>query len=131
MEALVTEIKMPTLNHTHSMRFFKKRKDELGEIFEVYMCFDPKCTYTVEKQGLFNKLNKCGCGREWILSLDDLRRRLPKCLACSNTSKAKQFQKAKQIMESLVLDNTDNSELPEFMSKEDSVEVELRNILGD
>jgi hypothetical protein len=42
------------------------------------------------------------CGTEFNLTWELLRRAIPKCLNCSNTQEAKQHQKVKSIMETIL-----------------------------
>lgn len=102
---------MPSLNHTHQYALYKKRSrkfknQETGYIpFEhrYYECKHPKCTHYIEASRLVGKATLCnGCGKEFLLSRDDLDRVEPKCLHCSKTKKGTAAAAAKGILENLM-----------------------------
>lgn len=78
---------MPSLKHTHTYTRYKKH---------YYKCNDPQCTHFADRSLILGKMNKCPfCGKEWVLTKEDLRRATPRCIECSDTKQAKVFDKAK------------------------------------
>jgi len=89
---------MPSLKHTHSyVRYGKKRSSP-------YKCNDPKCTHYAPKALILGKETLCPECRQtvFILTVEDLKRVVPKCKNCSNTQDARLYRQAKSILEDMV-----------------------------
>lgn len=88
---------MPALNHVHTYR----RLDKLKGTFN---CADKYCTRLVHKSHLSGKASLCNnCGREFVLTKEDLKRAKPMCFNCSNTKEAKAFRERKKVFEEMGL----------------------------
>ena len=86
---------MPSLNHIHTYVRIKGT--------QTYQCGDPKCTHSSHRKFLKGKSSVCPqCGTVFLLTWELLRRAIPLCLNCSSTKEAKQHQKLKSLMESLI-----------------------------
>jgi hypothetical protein len=89
---------MPVINHIHTYVKYKTRPG-------YFMCSAPDCTHFLDKERVNGKLSLCTeCGSQFILSREDLKRVRPKCLNCSNTKKARSYQKAQQLTQYLGTD---------------------------
>ena len=83
---------MPTLNHIHCYIRFRRRPG-------YYRCYDPICTHFLDKESLLGKMTACfDCGTKFILTREDLRRAVPRCLNCSNTKEAKAHRLAQELL---------------------------------
>lgn len=54
-----------------------------------FKCDDPDCTSYAYKDLLVGKRAQCKCGREFILSRIELKKKLPQCEYCSNSKESK------------------------------------------
>lgn len=116
---------MPIVNHTHTFIRYRKKKTSMGEVIQTYRCYDPRCTYRVDRDFIKGKANKCPCGKEFILSGEDLRRAFPKCLNCSDTAASRQYKTVKQLSDSLFPSREDDSEnIPENIAYLELIKAE-------
>lgn len=86
---------MATLKHAHRYVRYDRKKG-------LYRCEDPECYHTINKKMLHSKACTCPCGIKFILTYEHLKLARPKCLECSNTAKAKEFKKGKELVGSLL-----------------------------
>lgn len=93
--------------HVHT---YKKHPTRKGYSY----CLGAYCSTITETKLLVGKANKCKCGKLFLLSREDLRRAVPRCINCSVTRKALERQKAQQLYES-VLGNT--TKIDEFVQR--------------
>lgn len=84
---------MPALNHVHSYQRLDGKR---------WRCTDPYCTHTTPTELVAGKASKCGCGAEFILDREAMRRRTPKCLNCSDTAKARLHKRAQMLIHSIL-----------------------------
>jgi hypothetical protein len=90
---------MPVLKHTH--QYVRVRVTRDGKPY-LYRCAHKDCTHREDKKFLEGKASLCNqCGAEFKLSFEDLRRAFPKCMNCSQTKVAKQFQATKSVIAGL------------------------------
>lgn len=55
-----------------------------------YRCIAPDCNHYRVREGCIGKRNLCSfCGKQMILTREDLKRARPRCINCSNTKEAK------------------------------------------
>lgn len=87
---------MPAIQHTHSYSKSKTRKD-------WWKCDHPRCTHWASKEAVEGKLSLCPCGREFVMDYDAMLRRRPKCLMCSTSKKAKEFQAVQTLAASILI----------------------------
>jgi hypothetical protein len=83
-----------TDKHTHT---YKRHPTRKGYSY----CLGADCQHIQETKLLVGKRNKCKCGKLFILTREDLRRAIPRCINCSTTRIARERQIAKQLFESL------------------------------
>lgn len=83
---------MPKKDHIHTFVKYKKRPG-------FFRCLHPDCTAIFDKEFLRGKRALCSCGRDFILTREDLRRATPKCMNCSDTKQARAFQAAQSLIE--------------------------------
>lgn len=93
---------MPALTHVHSYIRWKisrtRNKVVDGEL--VFKCNDPHCTHFDRRSAILGNASTCpSCGTEFLLTLENLRRAVPKCLNCSNTKEAREHKMAKSLVE--------------------------------
>lgn len=83
---------MPALDHVHMYARYDKEKGQ-------YHCLDPKCYHLIDKKRLVGKASLCtSCKAEFILTPYNLKHARPRCLNCAETREAKEYQRAKDIM---------------------------------
>jgi|SRR5438132_2762023 len=82
--------------HIHSYVFYKITR--LGAYY--YKCNSPNCFYTADKRLLLGK--ECMCPicntHTLILTNEDLKRKVPRCLYCSNTKEARKKRAYAQLL---------------------------------
>jgi len=87
---------MSSLKHVHTYVKYKKRSG-------YFRCADSHCTHILDKEAVLGKASLCtSCGKEFILSREDLKRVKPRCLECSNTARGKVFRATQVIQKKLV-----------------------------
>lgn len=65
----------------------------------LYKCNDPHCTHFADREFLVGKATLCSkCGSEFVLTREDLKRKAPLCLNCSDTKEAKRYRLSKQLI---------------------------------
>lgn len=86
-----TEVEQVKRKHQiHTYVRHERRRD-------MFRCAHKYCYHMTDKVSLVGKANICRCGTEFILSRDDLRRKWPRCAACSNSKKNTQILRATDI----------------------------------
>lgn len=82
---------MPSQKHIHT---YAKYKGKPG----YYKCNSPDCTHFAQRNLIEGKFSLCNlCGTQFTLTFYDLDQAYPRCLNCSNTKKARQARKAKEL----------------------------------
>ena len=115
---------MPVINHIHTYVKYKRKPG-------FFRCEAQDCTHSIDRELIIGKLNLCSmCGKQMILTREDLRRARPRCIECSETKKAKLHKKAMQLTKLLGTAAFDplelNSKQPSFPSlTESNLEDEL------
>src|SRR6266550_865729 len=87
---------MPAINHIHKYQRLSSRR---------WRCTDPYCTHTISREEVVGKASLCGCGTEFILDYEALRRRTPKCINCSNTKEAIAHRRAQELIKSILTES--------------------------
>lgn len=87
---------MAARRHTHTYERFKRGQ-------RIYFrCTDPHCTHYLERELVLGKACKCFiCGAEFVLDYEDLKRKRPRCIKCSDTKKGQQHRAARAILEDI------------------------------
>jgi hypothetical protein len=81
---------------THVHKYIWKEVTRAGVI--KFRCADPHCYYVARKEDILGKASACNkCGTEFILTQQDLLRRKPICIKCSNTKAGKAVRAAEAI----------------------------------
>ena len=94
---------MPALNHTHILRRVKHkvRKD-------IYMCTNPECSFTRNREFLIGKLAQCPyCYKTYILDRIQLNNKEPHCKECKRStirSIKRDLKKEAKFIENLLSD---------------------------
>ena len=102
--------------HIHQWVYYRVRND--GII--LYRCNDPNCYAIKDKALLIGKetvCSKCKVNR-FILTPEDLRRKVPRCPDCSNTKASLVASRAKNLLNNL---------MPPAQSQLQQVEVKPEN----
>ena len=91
-----------TPRHIHTYVRYKrnqwKRKD-------LYRCNDPYCNHYAERTFIVGKASLCTkCKNEFILTMEDLKLAMPRCINCSNTKEAIERRAARSLVSRLGLD---------------------------
>ena len=70
---------------------------------EMWKCNDQDCTFTASKALMLGKKSMCGvCTvREITLTPENMRRKVPRCINCSETVQAKKIDQTKRSLAEL------------------------------
>lgn len=99
---------MASLNHTHTYKRYTKNR---------YMCAHPHCMHYTDKKMLVGKASCCNiCGKEFFLTIDDLKRSKPRCLNCSDTSRSRRHRMIRTLVADVI-----KAELPEEAQSNDAI----------
>lgn len=80
------EIRIVKEQKKHYLHTYKRSSQNK----RIYKCLHPLCSHYIDKDYLENKLAECPkCHEEFTLTLEKLRCKLPVCLKCSRSPKAK------------------------------------------
>lgn len=86
---------MPTINHVHTYQRLKSNKRK-------FRCSDKYCTHVADREMLLGKACLCNlCGKEFVLTGDDLKYSKPRCLLCKNTKEAALARQSHELLEKL------------------------------
>lgn len=79
------------MSHVHKWGAAPKQQRKFGE--RVYICKDPDCYAKFKAEMLIGKRSICfACGKEFILTRENLLTAQPKCLNCAETAAARKFR---------------------------------------
>lgn len=88
--------------HIHSFKRDTKLKTK-------YRCMGATCYALVDKTRLLGKANKCRCGNVFILTGEDLKRAIPRCLECSDTVRSRRTKAVEPLVAMSLPPAHDNS----------------------
>lgn len=98
-------IKSPKTQHVHSFVYYKT--SGTGKV--SYKCADPLCTKFYDKRLILGKYSLCPkCQvNTFELTREDLRRKMPVCLECSNTKAARIRRASRDLLKDIDLYKSD------------------------
>lgn len=88
---------MPSLDHTHIYVARSPKKDS-------FRCDHPDCSHLMlNKSDLIGKRTVCAVCREnsFLLTVEDLRRKRPRCINCKETKEARKKREMKETLAGL------------------------------
>lgn len=89
------EVKVNT-GHIHEYVRSSKNKD-------IYRCVHPDCSHYHNREYLENKRALCGkCKESFILTKAQLKNKVPACLSCSKSNKAKKVKRIEQVLDQIL-----------------------------
>ncbi len=116
---------MPGLRHVHTYERVRGNKNK-------YRCIDAECFHSSMREYLVGKLALCPlCKGEYTLSREHLyynSHSRPKCLNCSQTKRAKEFQKTKGLVSSLFLPSLISESILSSLSSDLPIEEKIENV---